>query len=78
MILNEGMFHTPNEVPPILILPKDEKAISVACMEELFYVLSNNGKVYKYVLPPEIPPYPLVTEIDELKNIRIVHFLVAE
>lgn len=71
-ILTEGMFRTPNQIPPILVLPNNEKIISVGCMEELFIVLSESGKLYKYVLPLVMPQFPPLTEIEDLKGIRIV------
>lgn len=72
IILTEGMLNTPYLTPPILILPRNEKAISVGCMEESFIVLSDAGRVYKYDIPLEIPSFPPVTEFEELKGIKIV------
>lgn len=70
IIINENIFKDQN-IPLFGSLPECEKAISIACCDKNFYVLSSNGRLFESEKPFG-NEYTFI-EVPELEKIKIVN-----
>lgn len=69
-IINENIFQSPTSVIKPSLLPNNEKAISVACCDDIIYALSFDGKVFQSTFS-ENNKLNFI-EVSELKDFNIV------
>lgn len=72
IIITEKIFKSPKAEPKVIALPNNERAVSVGCLEQSYFILSEEGHVYSYVPYPADNSEPELKEVEELKEMKIV------